>query len=692
MLPCRPANAPVEDLPMRRATPLASSFCLLVTVTFASPSCTDVKPASGVDPIGVDGGVVGLDAVHSDAKAETAGGDAVADAVADAAPVDTYVPEEGEFGWPCTQNAECNSGWCVPTKQGKVCTKTCVESCPDGWNCRPQVAGDPVFLCLPRWLHICDPCEEATDCTTSEADTGHYCLDHGAEGKFCGGECESDGKCPGGFECKPVPVGPGQITPQCVPVGGASCTCSPLAIDFQLQTTCVVSNEFGACAGMRACTVDGLSDCDAKTPIAELCNGVDDDCDGATDNLPPDYQCFKTNDNGTCSGKGQCIGGVEVCDAPDAQPDVCDGLDNDCNGVTDDGAVDTDGDGQADCVDEDDDDDTLPDVADNCPLVQNLDQADNDGDGQGDACDPDDDNDSSPDTEDCAPLDGNIFPGSVEKCDGIDNDCNGQTDDNLCDDGNPCTEGSCNADGSCAQTPVNGIPCDDGTACTQTDVCSNGECLGSNPLICDDMDGNDCTISYCDANVGCLSKLADPGTACEDGQPCIVGTTCNSLGQCGGGLQKAIATEDVGGCIPASQADNPCVAYQCVGSTGQCLTLNQDGVSCSDNSSICKVGGTCKGGQCDYSNKNGFSCTGEYSGAVPDCNQALCESGACTLQTTPNAPCTAEYGLDLCQTVEAQGTCTQSGSCVVTEPPPGYTCPGCNGICIQCFIQFCLPL
>jgi hypothetical protein len=51
-------------------------------------------------------------------------------------------------------------------------------------------------------------------------------------------------------------------------------------------------------------------------------------------------------------------------------------------------------------VDNDPDQDGIPDQTDNCPDISNPDQADNDGDGQGDACDPDDDNDKVPDSSD----------------------------------------------------------------------------------------------------------------------------------------------------------------------------------------------------------------------------------------------------------------------------------------------------
>jgi hypothetical protein len=61
------------------------------------------------------------------------------------------------------------------------------------------------------------------------------------------------------------------------------------------------------------------------------------------------------------------------------------------------------GDGLGDACDEDDDNDTIADADDNCPLIVNLDQADTDGDGLGDACDDDSDNDTIADANDNCP-------------------------------------------------------------------------------------------------------------------------------------------------------------------------------------------------------------------------------------------------------------------------------------------------
>ena len=95
--------------------------------------------------------------------------------------------------------------------------------------------------------------------------------------------------------------------------------------------------------------------------------------------------------------------------------------------------VDTDNDGIPDFRDTDSDNDGVEDSTDNCRLLSNPSQTDNDGDGQGDACDEDDDNDGDPDTTDCAPLDPSINHNAQESCDGIDNNCNSQIDENFPD-------------------------------------------------------------------------------------------------------------------------------------------------------------------------------------------------------------------------------------------------------------------
>jgi hypothetical protein len=96
--------------------------------------------------------------------------------------------------------------------------------------------------------------------------------------------------------------------------------------------------DVGACeAGVLRC-VDGVfGECeDAVEAQPETCNGIDDDCDGTPDEL--DAVC-DTELMGRCAtGRLQCDGEAERC-MPDEMPDdeVCNGVDDDCDGLVDDG-------------------------------------------------------------------------------------------------------------------------------------------------------------------------------------------------------------------------------------------------------------------------------------------------------------------------------------------------------------------
>jgi MYXO-CTERM domain-containing protein len=189
-----------------------------------------------------------------------------------------------------------------------------------------------------------------------------------------------------------------------------------------------------------------------------------------------------------------------------------------------------------------------------------------------------------------------VTPGqNTEKCDGVDNDCNGMVDDNApCPIGKLCTRGRC-ADpcGSEALCPV-GQSCElgrctdtgcIGKTCPSTQVCRGGSCVSP-------CDGIVCPGSQvCSGGIcidSCAAVVCPTGKVCQNGAcvttcdcaPCSSGLACqSSTGKCvqSGCQNMTCGSGDVcqnGSCVPAC-AGAVCPSGQ-VCSLGQCQDLPPD--------------------------------------------------------------------------------------------------------------------
>ncbi len=162
----------------------------------------------------------------------------------------------------------------------------------------------------------------------------------------------------------------------------------------------------------------------------ELCNGVDDDCDPTTFDGADDPERGTPCDGGDADS---CADGVRVCnggrldctDDAATHAETCDRTDEDCDGRVDEGL------GIEVCNGVDDDCDTLVDEA-GAMDVRTF-YPDDDDDGYGDSLRP---------TRACEAPDGYVerggdcddrrpdrAPGLVERCNGRDDDCSGLIDD-----------------------------------------------------------------------------------------------------------------------------------------------------------------------------------------------------------------------------------------------------------------------
>ncbi|MCB9674809.1 MAG: hypothetical protein H6737_06805 [Alphaproteobacteria bacterium] len=270
-------------------------------------------------------------------------------------------------------------------------------------------------------------------------------------------------------------------------------------------------------------TVADNGDCDDSSAaihpgVAEVCDGADNDCNGQVDAADPGLTNGTTyyddgdgdsygdeNDTGVlaCTQPAGTAPNALDCDDSDAsvrpgQIETCNGVDDDCSGVVDDGAA----------------------------ASQTV-YADLDDDGYG--------NSASPFTgcpppagyvsnsADCDDAHDTVFPGAFEICDGLDNDCNSLVDDNAPElDYYPDNDG----DGHGAGVPIQSCSPPIGYALSNDDCNDNDDTISPSAAeLCDpvdrDCDGNatagaaDATTRWIDLDGDGFGNPAQGITACS---------------------------------------------------------------------------------------------------------------------------------------------------------------------------------
>jgi hypothetical protein len=460
------------------------------------------------------------------------------------------------------------------------------------------------------------------DCDTLvDEDIGDECYSY-PTGCTIGAGCE--GQCQTGFiEC--VAGAPGACVGE---VGPSPETCNYRdddcdgAVDEnwpEAGTTCS-NGQVGVCEafGVWECLPDGSGTyCTAPTipPGTEVCNGLDDDCDGSVDEAlgpPIGNACGGT---GGCSvGTFQCVpdgmGGasIQCVGSTGGSPEVCNGIDDDCDTL----------------IDED-----IEGVGEPCTAPGYEQYGDTGKCEFGQIV--------------CAPpaglvCQGYIGPDPGETCDGIDNDCDGLVDneavcpspEDICvaaQCASPCGPGEfpcpfghyCETlpEGRyCLADPCASIQCPPGHVCHRdtaecVDLCAGVECQDGE--ICQNGLCFDCFVLGCDAGEICVSNDSGVGVCQPD--PCV-NANCDSGEFCRNG-----------DCVPLTC--NPACPQGQVCTDGQCQLDLCDGTSCSSGQICNPESGQCVRDQCEFITcPAGQACNPSTGMCIADpCAATVCPDG-----------------------------------------------------------------
>ena len=309
---------------------------------------------------------------------------------------------------------------------------------------------------FPGNVELCDALDNNCNETVDEGfpDLGYLCsVGVGTCQRQGFNVCSADGS---GTACNAVPG-----APQAEICDGLDNDCNGMVDDPfpNLGQSCSVG--FGICrsTGSYACSSDGsaaVCDAVAGVPQAEVCDGLDNNCNGSVDEPFPDLGNLCSVGAGTCQRMGFNVcsadGSGTACNAVPGAPqaEICDGLDNNCNGSVD---------------------EPFPNLGEPCSvglgICRSFGSRVCSADGSATAC--------------------SAVAGEpqAEICDGLDNNCNGSVDEPFHDLGNICSVGVgiCRGFGSyVCSTDGSATVCNAVAGEPQAEVCGNGlddDCDGS---------------------------------------------------------------------------------------------------------------------------------------------------------------------------------------------------------------------